>query len=263
MVKLEIAVNSYLLQRLQSALSMIEKKGLPKTAETMGKAAENIRDVWMNYAGGGSLPGVKSLEHPKGEYAKSIYIEPKGHFDYEVRSDAEVAAWIEYGTKTIDMKDTHTKGPRSRIMQSGPNKGKPYLIVPFQWGTEEGSGFKNIVPKSIQSLMLSAGFKASTVNDETYQSPNAQGQMVDRWKYNWGNSIKSGGANIKGLVRFEQGTQEKRHGGYFTFRIIPSWGKGWVKKETPARHVTKAVADFVRKDTEDGINAAIMEDLGV
>jgi hypothetical protein len=274
MVKMNISVDNDVLQQLQSVLARIgagsSPDDFPLTKRAMSEAAEKIRDKWMEYAGGGSLEGVEPLKHPKGDYAKSIGIEPKGGFDYEIYSDAKVAEWIEYGTERIDMKETHTKGPRSRIVKNGPNKGKSYLIVPFQWGTT--SNFRNVVPKRIQRMMLSAGFKSSSVNTNKKQEENYSGEMVDRWTYDWGDRVRGRDiagtiqqkTRIDGLVRFENGEMDgKRYGGYLTFRIIPSWGSGWIKPATAARNVTKALADSMRTEIEGDVGVAIQGDIAI
>jgi hypothetical protein len=247
---------------------------LPKTAGAIDKLAAAIQEQWMGYAGGAdNIPGVTPLEHPKGGYAKSIKIDnTKGWYEREIYSEAKAAGFIENGTKEIDMKDTHTKGPKSRIVKNGPNKGKPYLIVPFQWGTT--SSARNIVPASIQRLMLSAEFKASKVTG-TKPEPeiNYRGEMIDRWSYDWGDRIKREDVSgterqknrINGLVRFEEGEYYgKRYGGYLTFRIIPSWGvKGWIKPATPAKNVTRRLSELWQERAGAFVENAVRGDLGL
>jgi hypothetical protein len=210
------------------------------------------------------------LKHPRGGYAESIKRDSKGPYEKEVYSEAQVAEWIENGTEEIDMKKTHTRGPKSRIVKNGPNKGKAYLIVPFQWGTT--SSARNIVPAAIRRLMTSANFKASKITGiKDTPEPNYNGDLIDRYSYDWGARIN--GANIKGnaqqktridgLVRFERGEYyNKRYGGYLTFRVIPSWGaRGWIKPATPARNVTRHLSNLMQERVSNRVENAIMEDL--
>jgi hypothetical protein len=274
MVKLKISLDSGVLQELIRAMNKFGTGFLSKTADAMDISAEEIQSVWMDYAGGANnIPGLKPLKHPKGGYAKSIKIDDtKGRYEREIYSEAKAADWIENGTKEIDMKDTHTKGPRSRIVKNGPNKGKSYLIVPFQWGTT--SSARNIVPAAVQRLMLSAGFKASRITGvKPKPEINYSGELVDRWSYDWGDRINgddvSGTARqknrINGLVRFERGeSYNRRYGGYLTFRIIPSWGtKGWIKPATPAKNVTRHLSELMRDKTSARVESAVREDLGL
>ena len=245
---------------------------MPKTAAALEAGAKHIQGVWVDFANGGPLPGVtEPLKRPNGGYARSIKTKQTGRFEHEIFSEAKIADWIENGTEQLDMKITHTKGPRSRVSKEGV----PYLIVPFQWGTKEGTaraGPKNIVPKNLLSLMRSKRFKQSSVKNETYQSPNKRGDLVDRYTYSWGDRVKgsdfAGTVEQKsfanGMVRFEQGESGgKRYGGYFTFRIISanSPKNSWIKPATPARHVTRAVAGVTQESVNAMVDAALLEDM--
>jgi hypothetical protein len=228
------------------------------------------------------------MKPANGGYAQSIHAVPKGKFDYEIVSESKLAERIEYGTKEIDMKKTHTKGPRSRIVKSGPNKGKSYLIVPFRWGTppkkgETRVGFKNVMPNAIYNMMLNKKNKfqisRETVSadnaDEKHKTPNARGEMVGRAQYAWGDRVSAqdvskrtaGGKEdhyMDNMVRMDGKNKngETISSGYFTFRIIPSWGtKGWIKPAVKARPVTKAVADVAREGVNNLIQNAVKEEL--
>jgi hypothetical protein len=275
---MKIAENSPHLAELRFHLAKLGAGSLPRTAGAMEDSVKFIQDTWRNYAQGGSLPGVLPLKNGSRRYAQSIKTHANGPFSHEIYSEADIADWIENGTKELDMKTTHPYGPQSRISQ---RTGYPYLIVPFQWGTKAGTarvGPKNIIPKQLLRMMRSKQFKASTVKNETYQSPNARGEMVNRNTYTWGNRAKgsdfSGTIEQKrfadGMVRFEEGSAadrpgKKRYGGYFTFRIISAapGAKGWIKPATPARHVTKAVMDETREVIDTIVESAIREDLGL
>jgi hypothetical protein len=281
MIRITVGTNNPRLEELQFLLAKMGQRAgtLPRTAAALNAGAELIQDTWQKYATGETpMPGLK----PSGSYAKSIRTKPLGEFEHEIFSEAKIAERIENGTEELDMKKTHPYGPRSRVSK----KGIPYLIVPFQWGTKEGTkrvGAKNIIPKQLLNMMLSKKFKKSTVKSDSQspnapRSPNARGEMVARNTYTWGDRTRgsdfSGTIEQKrftnGMVRFEQGTaadspQGKRYGGYFTFRVISanSPANSWIKPATPALHVAEIVAKETRKDVEAMVDAAIKEDFSV
>jgi hypothetical protein len=271
MVKLNISLDSDILLELMRAMNVFGTGFLPKTVKAINESAEGIQEHWIDYAlGGKGIPGVLPLNNPRIRYANSIKIDTKGWYEREIYSKAKEADWIENGTEEIDMKDTHTKGPRSRIVKEGPNKGKSYLIVPFKWGTT--SLARNIVPGAIQNLMRSTGFKASKVTGiKDKPEINYRGELIDRWSYDWGDRINGADVSgtmqqqtrINGLVRFENSeTKGKKYGGYFTFRIIPSWGtKGWIKPATPPRNVTRHLSELWQERVSELVENAVKEDL--
>jgi hypothetical protein len=284
MVRIKIAENNPHLRELQFRLAKLGADSMPRTTGAMADGAKLIQNTWRNYALGGPLQGVKPLKNGSRGYAQSIKTRSNGPFSHEIYSEADIADRIENGTKELDMKTTHPYGPRSRVAETIISKktgrvlrrGGPYLIVPFQWGTKEGTkrvGPRNIVPKDLLSLMRSKRFKRSTVKNRTYLSPNARGQMVERWTCTWGDRARgsdfAGTVEQKlyanGMVRFEQGEKGgKKYGGYFTFRIISanSPKNSWIKPATPPRNVTRRVQEYTEDTIEKMVDAAIMEDLG-
>jgi len=272
MIRVKVEVNNALLEELQYRLKELgnEARVWPKTSAALADGAELIRTEWIKAALGYPMAG---------KYVNSIRIDPRGPFEYEILTEAKEADWIENGTKQLDMKTTHPYGRKSRVSKEVPGHpekgGFPYLIVPFQWGTEEGtkrSGPRNIVPKQLLSLMQSRSFNLSKVNNETYLSPNQRKQMVERWTYTWGNRAKDTGiSNANGMVRFEQsevaeGKEGKRYGGYFTFRVISAKQLvtkpySWIKPAMPARLVTKFVVQKTEKKINEIVESAIMEDI--
>jgi hypothetical protein len=106
------------------------------------------------------------------------------------------------------------------------------------------------------------------------KTPNAQtpSKMVGRAQYSKGygrlkeadiDGTDEEKSRMSGMVRSSDITGKNRSGGYFTFRVISAapGAKGWIKKETPARHVTRAVADFTRDTINKEVGGAVMEDL--
>jgi hypothetical protein len=283
MVKMNISVDNDILLQLQMALARFGEGSLPGVSAAMQSSASLVRTTWQGFARGGSLPGIESLKNPSGKYARSIRIDRKGPFDYEVYSDAEVADWIENGTEELDMKTTHPYGPRSRISK----KGVPYLIVPFRWGTpgrngQKRVGFRNIIPDQIYKQLLISRkmkFQTSKVTASADTSDNLElnynNRMVgvaSRAKYEWGDRVFSvdvdsltGGSRedhfADGMVKMEG--QGGKSAGYLTFRIISANGHGWIKPATRARPVTRAVASVTQGTINDIIDGAVREELGL
>jgi hypothetical protein len=280
MVKLDITVNNDALLKLQSALASCGAGSMPATAAAVKTGADIVRGSWMGFAMGGSLQGIESLKRPSGTYARSIKIQRNGPFNYEIYSEAKVAEWIEHGTEELDMKTTHPYGPRSRVTKSGKNKGVPYLIIPFRWGTPGAIGFKNIIPEQVYNIVKNKKkFEKSTVLMTTHNEPNYSGRPVTRSEYDWGERFTPGDGEqyfdsekditdrLSGMVSMdgENSSGKKISSGYFTFRIISAASpKGsWIKPAMRARPVTQAVANFTRGTINDIVEGAVMEDLGL
>jgi hypothetical protein len=282
MVKLNVTMDNDILQQLQMALAQFGEGHLPNVSMAMRQSAGLVRETWQGFARGGSLPGIESLKNPSGKYARSIRIDRKGPFDYEVYSEAEVADWIENGTEDLDMKTTHPYGPRSRISK----KGVPYLIVPFRWGTPRTVGFRNIIPEQIyKQLLISRKNKfkfqtskvtasADTADNLELNYNNHMVGVASRAKYEWGDRVFAADVNsltdgsredhfADGMVKMEG--KRGKSAGYLTFRIISadSPAESWKRKGMKARHVTNAVASLTEETVNEVIDSAIMGDLGL
>jgi hypothetical protein len=273
MVKLKINVNNDLLLRLQHELAKLDARTMSSTARAMKSSADLVQNVWRNFAGGGSLPGIESLKSPSRGYAMSIKVQQNGPFDYEVYSEAKIARQIEEGTRELDMKTAHPYGPRSRVSK----KGVPYLIIPFRWGTPGTVGFRNIMPEAVYSIMrYKKLFDRSTVRNTTHTEKNFSGEDVERREYNWGDRSKNSFAeyltgqsvddpNTEGMVAMDTGSSKKQYTGYFTFRVISadSPASSWIRPAMRARPVTQAVARVTEDAISEIVGGAITEDLGL
>jgi hypothetical protein len=280
MVKLNVTMDNDILLQLQMALARFGEGSMPGVSAAFQTSALIVRDTWKGFAMGGSLPGItENLKNPSGKYARSIKIDRKGPFDYEVYSEAEVADWIENGTEELDMKTTHPFGPRSRVAHTGKNKGYPYLIVPFRWGTPRTVGFRNIMPESVYNIVKNKKIfqqtKTTVSADNGEKTPNAHGEMVGRAQYSdvseskpWGDRLTSDMGedvtdNMVGMSSMLG--QNGKAAGYLTFRIISAapGATGWIKPAMRARPVTRAVASVAQETVNDVIDSAVREDLGL
>ncbi|GHU65060.1 hypothetical protein FACS189447_03320 [Spirochaetia bacterium] len=280
MTKMDITMDNDLLLRLMSRLSKFSSRSvMPETAAAMKKSADFVRETWKGFAMGGTLPGVEKLKNPQGGYARSIVLAQIGPFDYEVISRAEIADWLQNGTTTIDMKETHTRGPRSRVARKkGPNgqvRLVPYVIVPFRWGTPKTVGFRNIMPESVYAVVKAKKFVNTKVTGETHTEVNFRGENVERQEYSsgdgknsWGSTLGMGDSedvtpNMEGMSKMKG--QGGKSAGYFTFRVISadSPAGSWIRPGMKPRPITEGVIGASKEIVNDLIDLALRRDLGI
>jgi hypothetical protein len=213
----------------------------------------------MGYVTGKRDIGIEPLKNPQGGLSRSIRIEKIGPFNYQVVSDSKIMGYLIDGTSEVDMKETHTKGPRSRVSK----KGVPYLIVPFRWGTPKTVGFRNVMPVEVYADVKKKKFEKSVVTGETHIEPNALGRPVERQEYEWGSRLDMEESNMNGMVRMKG--HDGKSAGYFTFRVISrdSPAGSWVKPATQGRPITQGVVDTSQKDVNELLDMAFRRDLGL
>jgi hypothetical protein len=300
MVRFNISVNSDVLAQLQNALAASSGEGaFPATSYAIGNSAERIAKMWRSFAEGGTeLEGVKPLKRPNRSYLFGIKTNRVGTFNYEIYNETKAADSIKNGRPAIDMKKTHTRGPRSRVS----NEDIPYLIVPFRWGTppEKGKqrvGFKNVMPTSVYNRIRNDSRFMPTVttvdsdSPKADKTPNARGEMAGRAQYSsldkksgWGDTFT---ADMLKKESAREGVTDDMIGmsrmlgddgkaaGYFTFRVISAkkprgWDSRphkkafedmWILKEEPPRDVVSALVNAARQDVSDLVEKAIRSDL--
>jgi hypothetical protein len=276
MIRMSVAADSSVLSELQYRLAKLGQGSMPSTAGAMGAGAKMIRDTWKGFALGGTLPGIaEPLKRPNGGYARSIRVEKLGPFEYEIMSEAEIADWIENGTREHDMKTTHPFGPRSRMSAEG----FPYLIIPIRWGTPKTIGFKNVMPESVYKIVKNKKeFRQTKTLMTKHNEPNYKGEDVARSEYSGADGKKEWGDRLsadmgEGVTGDMEGMssmlgQDGKASGYLTFRVISAKQLltspyKWIKPAMPARKVTKAVADNTGDAIDGMVESAIMEDLGL
>jgi hypothetical protein len=292
MVKLNISLDSDILLQFQRALAQFGEGQFPAAAFAMNESANAIADKWRGFAAGGSLDGVEPLSRPNRSYLFGVKVQPTGPFQYEIYNETKAAERIAKGSPRLDMKESHTKGPRSRMSEEGI----PYLIVPIRWGTppkkgEQRVGFKNILPNSVYNMLKNPKRFMPTVttvdadSPQARKTPNARGEPVGRAEYSsadmnsgWGDQLRPG--MMEGITNDMVGMsrmlgEDEKATGYFTFRIISArkprgwdrrphrkaWEDMWVRKEEPARDVVGALERTCRKGIEEAVEKAIRIDL--
>jgi hypothetical protein len=286
MVRMKITLDDDVLEELVSRIAAMSNTlgaaALSATAKAMNRAAAEVQDAWLQYAiGKKTLPGgVPPMKNPSGDYARGIHIEHNGPFDKAIVNDSKNAEILEYGAPEIDMKDYPAKSRKSRITKHGKNKGQPYLIIPFRWGTKDTVGFRNVMPVEINNIVEKFKKMETLVDADNsdYKTPNAYGEMVGRAQYNKGydrlNIVQIINAepdvsinqifNMSVMVRTKDDTGIDRAAGYLTFRVLSAKSPpgSWIKPASPARHVTDGVVKETEKKVNNLIEAGVMKDVG-
>jgi hypothetical protein len=288
MVRLKITLDNDILHEVTSRLASLNTaQSMPATAKAVEKAARLVQSVWQEYAIGKRDIGVPPMKKPSGDYARGIKIDRPNAFEREIVNYSKVAEYLENGTDEFDMKSKLDQYPRSRMTRGAKRRDgtwkeppRPYLIVPFRWGTPKAVGFQNVMPAEIYNIVKKAKFEKSIVGQETHNEPNAKGEDVDRWNYDkWGSRLKinqiieadDGGININqmfnmsGMVRMDTSTKDKKYSGYYTFRVISSKSppSSWIRPAAPARHITDGLVRATHNDVNDLFDAAFRRDLGL
>jgi len=202
---------------------------LPNTAAAFETGLHLIRNEWVNYLSGADNLGIPPIEKPNASMIKSVQERQNSDLNYTVYSDSQQMQKLVNGQNPVyyDMKLTHPYGNKSRVTQSGPNKGVPYLIIPFRWGTPNGKNTKrrwsNFIPMAeYETRVLPLTLSERT--DVTHFEKNAKGINIRRSEYNWDGRLKNGWDDRSaGLVRMKDEANGKST--YFTFRIISAKSK--------------------------------------
>ncbi len=215
-------------------------------------------------------------------------------FSQTVFSRDKVVHWLEYGLEPYDMKHTHTKGKKSRVVKpritkSGKmkmswtqkrkdgskytvNAGDSYLIIPFRHMTKGGKkaegqkSLSELYPK-VQQQMKDPDFKRSMVTDSPETSgkvsPNYWGEQINRAKYSWGTRFvfpdTDENKNLQGMVAMGPPKQSQ----FMTFRVISvnSPVGSWLHPGIKARHYLKNIIDRGQDKIQEVINEALKKDL--
>jgi len=263
MIKFDVTVDSDLLEELAFRLPTIfGEKAAPATKAAFEASARYVQGMWKGWAMGSPIKGVQDIKKPNSKLAASIKIKKHGVFDTEIYTESLYMQRIQEGTDTLDMKETHPYGRKSRVSK----KGVPYLIVPFRWGTpnQEGKGranFKNFIP--VEAFKTIKKMNTSKRLDSTHPEKNFSGQDIQRSEYNWAKNDEDGigrydgEGDMNGMVRMSGG------GGYFTFRVISAEGEGWIRRAVPGIDVVSALESEVKPIIEDIIQAGLEVDIGI
>ncbi len=210
---------------------------LPNTANAFAQASKKVHNMWTGYLRGEqSFNGIDFMSGITSSMVRSIRTRYKGDLEYEIYSDNIQLERKVHGSKEVeyDMKKTHPYGNKSRITKTGKNKGVPYLIIPFRWGTPLGkkdsngkdigrAHFNNVIPQANYETSVK-GLKVSKINiDKNYYEANVKGENIERKGYDWAKfgrltEDQAWDSRSVGLVKMKDMATGKST--YFTFRII-------------------------------------------
>lgn len=250
---------------------------LPNTAMAFQRAAEYIRNTWTGYlAGETSLNGIDFLDGVTSKMVQSVMMRKNGDFDHSVYSENLQLEQKVKGSKEVeyDMKKTHPYGKNSRVAKTGKNKGVPYLIIPFRWGTPNGKDTKrrwnNFIPQKYYETSVS-GLEISSKNAlKNYFEKNFKGENVERQGYNWAKfgrltDAQSWNDRSRGMVRMLDDSNPRRiTSTYFTFRIISANSPigSWIyhKDAKPGVDLMGALESTVKPKVDSMIAAGIQAD---
>ncbi len=278
MLEISITPDDYILADLVASLEMMSTKYMPRTFKAFKMATAVMQYTWKSYAMGASIPGgSERIKRPTGEFAKSIKVRMLAPFHHEVYSDDPKAKFLEEGSKQYDMKKTHPYGKRSRVVKKTRKRkgsivareGDPYLIIPFRHGVPGSISYAPI-PKllytAIRQMIKNDDLKLSNIAKGKKQSPNYEGELIPRKKYNWGSRLVGTGLDkIEGMVAMNVSTRKSIRTEYMTFRVISvnSPAHKWVQKARPGLHLTQHVVNNTKEIVEDLIGSGLRQDLGL
>lgn len=214
-------------------------------------------------------------------------------FTHVVFSRDKVVGWMERGLAPFDMRMTHPKGKKSRIVRPKMRGGKmitswkarrkdgtvytvhagdPYLIVPFRHRTqnqpgEEGQKTLTDVYGDVKEQMAQGDFKRSRVKraaaGSEAVSPNYWRQAVERAQYSWGSRFtfpeQDEFKNLQGMVAMGGSKQSQ----FMTFRVVSvnSPGNAWQHPGIKARRYLHNILEDGHAKIVGIINDALVRDI--
>ena len=279
MIKVDVTLSDDTLSQLRSALAGLGSnsggKVMPATKRAFNQAARLIQKSWQNWANGGSIAGAADIKNPNPRLASSIKLRSISDFDVSIETDSRYMERIQQGRDEIRMKDENSpwlKSRMTRVIQHGKNKGKPYLIIPFRWGTPNDDGsprahFSVANTIDLKSYKILKHFEMSKRNGGTHFEKNIYDEDVMRHDYDWGDRLSAEDAaseNEAGMVRMLDDKKNRPTSVYFTFRVISAQSKAdWRIKAVPPNDVIGAIEKNLRSEVEGLIQEGLYQELGL
>lgn len=263
-VKIDIDV-SQLKELAKEFKKNMTEASFPNTANAFVQSQHEVFTAWRNYLEGKtSLVGTPNLEKTNAKLILSVKEDRNGDFDYSVYSESEHMRRIQEGTPEVkyDMKQTHPYGRKSRVTQTGKNKGVPYLIVKFRWATPNDKGetqrrWNSAIPQAVYNTNVRMEMSVKNIKKAHFE-PNARGEQIWRAGYDWHDRLTEvEDERKKGMVRM---MDDVKGSTYFTFRVISarspanSW---WYHRDAqPAVDILgglqRTLEGQIRKNIEQG-----------
>jgi hypothetical protein len=215
-------------------------------------------------------------------------------FTQSVFSRDKMVHWLEKGLASYDMKMTHPKGKKSRLVKPRRKKngeqllswtqkrkdgstytvnaGDPYLIVPFRHktkGKKEGEATLEDIYPNLQNRLRTGDFKRSSVTTAPAQSgkvsPNYWRQMINRAEYSWGDRLvlpdTDANKKLQGMVVMGPPKQSQ----FMTFRVVSvnSPAGSWIHPGIKAKHYLEKILTNGQEKITSVIEDALGRDISV
>ncbi len=212
-------------------------------------------------------------------YVNSITWRMDGAFAAVIETSYANSGPIESGRPAIDQKKYLQTSLKTRIAQSGKNKGMKYLVIPFRHNTPGHTAHAPAMPTHVYEF--ASKLKPSRVIGQ-HLEPNVHGRldasgktlMVQRSKYQWGGRLHAGLAGkahpgnatdrYAGMVKMDTTPGGAKGGGprssaYLTFRVMGQWSSGWVKPAKPGLFLVRGVAEQLAPLAEGALQEAMKQ----
>lgn len=216
-------------------------------------------------------------------------------FTQKVFSRDKMVHWLEKGLQSYDMKMTHPKGKKSRLVKPRKSKngelktswtkkrkdgstytvnaGDPYLIIPFKHKTsdkgEKGIAKLGDIYGDLSKQMSSGEFSRSSVTTAPANSgkvaPNYWRQMINRAEYSWGSKLQLPDEeqykNLQGLVAMGSPKQTQ----FMSFRVVSvnSAQGSWIHPGIKARHNLENILEKGKDKITSAIEDALGRDMSI
>lgn len=264
------------LDHLLPADAPVNRDILSNLAHAVEHIAQSAHAQWVAYASGAPLPDGRVIGTRTGTYLRSIQLDRRGDFEWEVFADAPHADAIEAGMPARDLKTMLNTSFKVRVTKDG----KRYLIIPFRWGTPGTVTFgKNVMPSSVhrlwtgvnklQSSMI-VGHSRRLSGTGAWSVKTHQPVTVRQRHYLWGDRVTGGqlkqagvtgqqARHMQGMVRMDR--PGGRHSQFMTFRVMSEDSSGWLAPARPGYWPARTVAEKVEAEAERLFVAAVEADV--
>lgn len=210
----------------------------------------------------------------KEPYVNSIQMEKVGPFTVRVFSDYKNAGEIEEGRPAFDQHAYLATSLKTRIVKTGRNKGKRYLIIPFRHNTPGNVAHASAMPAAVYEIarkMKKSAITGQRLENNVHGRLNAKGfiEQVVRNTYSWGGSLPAGLApkanasnktdRYAGMVRMQTSVGKKKSSAYMTFRTMMEGSGGWIRPAQPGLFLVQKVSQEIGAIAPQAITYAFTE----
>lgn len=254
---------------LDESVGNVLGAALPRVSQAVRGLTQAVASKWQV-----SIQQSSLWSGEKDAYASSIKWRMKDDFNGEVESTYKYASEIEAGRPPRDLKQMLNTSMKVRVVQSGKNAGKRYLIIPFRHNTPGNNAHAKAMPQNVHAAakMLSA---SSIVGQSQRQSGTGAMDtktrspvMVPRNHYQWGGRLPAGLApKLKsnhatdpyaGMVRFQTNAPgSPKSSSYMTFRVMMEGSPKWIVPAKAGLKIAGGVVEAMKPVSQQVISQAI------